>query len=921
MNKQFSKNNISRALWICMLILGIAQGSFLTTGSGNNTPDTIGSPGEIGPESGEPIPYLTGRGGVRIDGNPLTDDPEERSFYLDNTDPGAECDKIVYVLNVKLSYSLEPEDGLYIHGVTIDHNEDSTTPLTENGEVTIHYTSGEQFRFYFTSLGHAQDESYAVIESMTMVDYFEWEGSSCSDISRLTGEGCTRDLIDSRNLGFIKPILSEQTIAVGDPGDAASAKVQVVATEPDPKIFTPGSLAVVANRAGQERLQVIRDANRNPRQLITQKAILDIVTLDPYGYEIRTYPSRPALVRSGRISPDTPIPQPSGKGARTAVQPVIGEPTEIIRIENPDRDNTGDHIRIMRIVGKRIRVNDYTWDDQNQAWELDNGDFHTEVTTQNIPVLNETTKIYRIIDNTTHEVLHIHKNVYDLISPENPLIRQTHNPGHPGERSTTYNYEDDPLNAAYMKITEITGENGETILIGYDGEGRPLVEHRGRDNRLGGTTRYTQSSSSTMNRIMTTTYPDGGNREEHYYLDGNLHQISGDAAFGKKNYYSIEYIDNEWRTYTWNIKQNDAGQYGAEWTRTYKDMLGHDYLTTYNDPSYNYPRQTNYYNNQGQLIRQEDPDGVTTLYGYNAKGELNTTAYDMNNNDTIDPSGNDRITTTDSQVFAADHADNPLDQDAIRTRTLAYDQNNSTSTKIQNETWASTDGLTILNRVYKDPSTPVDTVTRKTYTRDTNGNIHGWTHTTTRPDGTRSVQTYQQGRLLTTATYDSSPTPNRLTQTTYEYDSHGRQHKMIDARNGTTQFAYNNADLVTTVTTPSPDGNADRQVTTTEYDTNLRPIKVIHPDGGEQLTTYYPNGLVKKIHGDRTYPVEYTYDSQGRMKTMTTWKNHSGDTGKATTTWNYDPYRGWLTSKAPPTTTTAMPATKAPPTTTPAPDA
>src|SRR5690606_5683273 len=37
----------------------------------------------------------------------------------------------------------------------------------------------------------------------------------------------------------------------------------------------------------------------------------------------------------------------------------------------------------------------------------------------------------------------------------------------------------------------------------------------------------------------------------------------------------------------------------------------------------------------------------------------------------------------------------------------------------------------------------------------------------------------------------------------------------------------------------------------------------------------------------------YTYDLQGRMKTMTT----QGADGPAVTTWNYDPARGWLASK------------------------
>src|SRR4029077_18319225 len=56
-------------------------------------------------------------------------------------------------------------------------------------------------------------------------------------------------------------------------------------------------------------------------------------------------------------------------------------------------------------------------------------------------------------------------------------------------------------------------------------------------------------------------------------------------------------------------------------------------------------------------------------------------------------------------------------------------------------------------------------------------------------------------------------------------------------------------------------------------------------------------GLLTNTFGRRTYPVAYTYDVQGRVKTMKTWQNFSGNSGTATTTWNYDLYRGWLTNK------------------------
>ncbi|OYU98700.1 MAG: hypothetical protein CFE26_27135, partial [Verrucomicrobiales bacterium VVV1] len=120
--------------------------------------------------------------------------------------------------------------------------------------------------------------------------------------------------------------------------------------------------------------------------------------------------------------------------------------------------------------------------------------------------------------------------------------------------------------------------------------------------------------------------------------------------------------------------------------------------------------------------------------------------------------------------------------------------------------------------------------------------------------------------------------------------------------NGTTTYVYDANDRLFTVTTPDPDltrsgPGYDPQVTTYAYDVMGRVSTVTHPDTAVVNTTYYPTGAVKRTWGARTYPVEYTYDTQGRSKTLTTWQNFAGDTGRAVTTWNYDANRGWLWNK------------------------
>ena len=81
------------------------------------------------------------------------------------------------------------------------------------------------------------------------------------------------------------------------------------------------------------------------------------------------------------------------------------------------------------------------------------------------------------------------------------------------------------------------------------------------------------------------------------------------------------------------------------------------------------------------------------------------------------------------------------------------------------------------------------------------------------------------------------------------------------------------------------------------YNQMLQATNVVQPDGTSVTNIYLQTGLLGETYGSRTYPVQYTYDAQGRVKTMTTWQNFASQTGAATTAWNYDQYRGFLTGK------------------------
>ncbi len=114
---------------------------------------------------------------------------------------------------------------------------------------------------------------------------------------------------------------------------------------------------------------------------------------------------------------------------------------------------------------------------------------------------------------------------------------------------------------------------------------------------------------------------------------------------------------------------------------------------------------------------------------------------------------------------------------------------------------------------------------------------------------------------------------------------------MTDARTGATTYYFNNADQITGITAPLS------QVTSNYFDNMARVWKITLPDGTSQTNEFYFTGQLKRTYGSRTYPVGYGYDAQGRMTTMSNWTSFASSSGTRVTTWNFDAYRGFLTSK------------------------
>gem|GEM_PF-881523 len=432
-----------------------------------------------------------------------------------------------------------------------------------------------------------------------------------------------------------------------------------------------------------------------------------------------------------------------------------------------------------------------------------------------------------------------------------------------------------------VKTTRIGTDSSHIIqnLSTYDTAGR-LTSSTPGDNGSGlnQTTSYSEYFDASNHLIDVTTNPDGGTRIETHYQDGALISVTGTSVFPVQYSYGMSTTSLKYGEFTKEIKTAQTN----EWTATYQDALGRNFLTVYSAASGS-PSSQSIFNILGQLIEQIDPDGVATLYQYNGKGEVAYTATDMNGNNSVD-FATDRLSGTINDV-TTDHG-----VTVSRSRSFVWNVNGSTASNLVSLAETSADGLQSWNVVF-DNGIGITNSSLTSYDP-----THGYRIvTSTAPDGSSTIATYQFGRLISTTSKDGSG--GQIGQMTYGYDAHGRQNTSTDVRNGTTTSYYNNADQVVAVLSPSPDGVQSGQSTTNSFDGVSRLVRTTLPDNTSITNVYYTNGLLQKTFGSRTYPVAYTYDYAGRMATMTTWTNFATSGGAAVTTWKYDGFRGFLTNK------------------------
>ena len=458
---------------------------------------------------------------------------------------------------------------------------------------------------------------------------------------------------------------------------------------------------------------------------------------------------------------------------------------------------------------------------------------------------------------------------------------------------TSYFYD-----ALKRRTSEV--QNGITHEHIYDSSDRVIEEARigtdtsrmvlmktayGPDTRLlwtegarGFKSNYTYGQTAGGGETTTITHEADVSTQIHaYYRDRRTAELNGTSTRHLKYLYGANSSGLSW---TQEIKVGISGS-ETEWVKTYENMLEQTTLIENPDGA----ESTYAYNSLGLLVRQTDPDGVQMLYEYNAAGEQIVQALDLNQNDLIDYTGSDRIertTTAVVDISGTTYARQTLE----RWETNGADTPTSYSSVKQAADGSiistTTDGLTETISEACDSANGTCTITK------------------TSTDGLSEVKAYDQGQLVSLSLRDENA--QILRSMTYTYDAHGRLETETLSGVGTTTYTYTVDDQIASIVSPDPDTNEsgegyDAFATQYVYDNLGRLVMVVHPDNAETKTSYYSTGQIKRKWGARTYPLEFTYDPQGRLLTMKTWKDFDADTGAETTSWQYDSQRGWLSAK------------------------
>jgi len=438
-----------------------------------------------------------------------------------------------------------------------------------------------------------------------------------------------------------------------------------------------------------------------------------------------------------------------------------------------------------------------------------------------------------------------------------------------GDITTTYTYD-----AKGRRLTETVTAGGLSRKTEnhYDSAGR-LDYTIGPD---GLTTSYVYSADGLTT---TVTRPGGGTEITTRFKDGRVKSVTGIAASARYYAYGVEGDGSRW------TRVNFGEETGPMWETTWTDRLGRTVKTE--KPGFAGIEITrHHYDDKGRLVRTETTGMADTLYVYNEAGEAFRTGLDVDGNGELILDSLDRI--TESETLTRE-VDGTWWQES--TQVVYADEGSDTSTTVS----TSRNRLTGLSENLASESVSIDIHGNETVSKTAIDRANDTvTQTVDTPFSTTDQVSHSRYGLVVSSTSTTGLT------TTLDYDALGRRLSVTDPRTGTAITHYNAKGRVDFV----EDAAGNKQ--TFAYDPATG-MKVAETSALEKTvsTAYNLKGQVVQTWGDATYPVAYTYDTEGRMKTMSTYRTEQGwssdtfpesATGDVTT-WHYDDATGLLAAK------------------------
>ncbi len=286
------------------------------------------------------------------------------------------------------------------------------------------------------------------------------------------------------------------------------------------------------------------------------------------------------------------------------------------------------------------------------------------------------------------------------------------------------------------------------------------------------TTEYKTIMLEDGGQIQLTSLPKSGQDNRHritqtrYDADSTLRQTLTYASrdpFATKpdprsQFSNVLYTEGQDNKGRYKEEANIANIFDIRRTRTYFDEEGRKAEVIRAYGSHLAASEHFDYNQDGQLIRHINPDGVTTRNAYNEKGERTTTAIDLD----IQPNEPaDHIDYEVDRISVVDHSLIQRDEESVkRTTTTVYTKSGPITTSIQE---TALDGTQSKSWQYNQLTT----------TTRTEGSEPGsWTITTTDPNGAYVQQSYQYGQLKQTSRHANDGT--LISWTAQTHDSYNR---------------------------------------------------------------------------------------------------------------------------------------------------